>query len=609
VQNASAPPPANSISIAFQPTPAGSVLTSGTVALTAVVSNDSANAGVDWALTCQSAGNCGSLSSLHTNSGQAVTYTPPPSLSSNSQAVKIVAFATSDHTKNVIAPITVTGFASGLKGTFVLQASGVDLSGRYQFAGVIVLDGNGGITSGEQTVNYIDQISGAPVSASDPITSGNYSIGSDGRGTLTINTPNQNIGQRGVEAFYLVLLSSSQALITKVDDLTAVQTSANETASGTMDLQTSTAPPISGYAFVASGTDSFLSPMALGGVFNIDSPRTISGANSVADQDLAGSVFLSAALSGTVSDPDAFGMVKLDLTTDFASVPVHFTGYIVDNLHIKLIESDNSTPGSGFGSTSGMAIGQGTATGTFTSNQSFYGNYVFGISGTDLNSGLASSLASAGVFTVDGTGNLTSGFNDEFLAGLILQISDQFTGTYLVETTGRVDTGSSINFVNNGPGPEFIFYLTGNENPPLMLDFDTTLGSVGVGMAHPATPNSTFAGEYGINFIQNNSGSENDATGEVNVDGTAQTLSGMVDTNFVFTPLPDTAIAGSFVTTNVPERLTGILSNQLFPADLAVAYYLIDSVHALFIETDSGTNGNLTFGYFARRTSICPGCP
>jgi hypothetical protein len=68
----------------------------------------------------------------------------------------------------------------------------------YQRAGVVVLDGNGGITSGEQTVNFVDPNTFLLSSASDPISGGSYFVGPDGRGTLTINTADVNIGQQGV---------------------------------------------------------------------------------------------------------------------------------------------------------------------------------------------------------------------------------------------------------------------------------------------------------------------------------------------------------------------------------------------------------------------------
>jgi hypothetical protein len=612
------PPTSSTVAIAFQPAPPTSVFLNGTLPVTAMVSNDPSNAGVDWSVTCQNTGNCGLLSPVHTPSGQAATYTPPSTLATNSQTVNIAAFATADHTKNVVAQITITAFASNLKGTYVLQTSGIDISGLpYQRSGVIVLDGNGGITSGEQTVNFVDPNTFLLSSASDPISGGSYFVGPDGRGTLTINTADVNIGQQGVETFSLVLLSSAQAFITKTDDPNIQASSAPESSVGTLDLQTSPTAPAGGYAFVVRGTDVNSSPLGFGGVLNVDSPKTISGAGSVFDiafNDGSGTVNPSSSVSGTVSDPDSFGKVLINLTTDFA--PIQLTGYLVDAAHIKLIESDNSA-GAGFGATAGVAIGQGSATGTFTSNSSFSGKYVFGIFGQDLGFG-PSSLASAGMFTADGKGNLTGGFLDEFQSGLFVQVSDRFHGTYTVDPagSGRVDTNSSITFANpnNGTGPEFVFYLTGNGNPPLILDADVEPslggGGLGTGIAYPAVAGASFSGQYGLSFTQNFFGSEADGTGQMTVDTTAHTLSGIVDTNSSFFAQPNTPLTGSFQTTAISGRLTGTLSNELFPTDLAVAYYLIDSDHGFFVETDSlDIGGSLSFGYFARRSPVCQGCP
>ncbi len=429
------PPPASKVSIAFQPEPSPSLAVSFSENLTAVVSNDSSNAGVDWTLTCQNPGNCGSLSAPHTASGTATTYTAPSTLSANSLTVEIVALATADQNQNVVAPITVTTFSGSLKGTYVLQAEGVDVNGgpNYQFAGVIVLDGNGGISSGEQTINFLDQKSGALVSKSDSIVAApnSYFVGSDGRGTLTITTADNDIGygsaNPGVETFTFVLLSSSQALISQMDLTNAAGACiacTGTSATGTMDLQTSTAAPSGGYAFVVSGTDVVKTlPIAFGGVFNVDSPDTISGNGSVTDEILAKKVTATdLGLSGTLTTPDQFGAFTLNLTAPFGvankPIPLQFTGYIVDTTHIKLIETDNTSGSTtAFGSTAGIAIGQGTATGTFTGNASLSGTYVFGVSGVDLSNSniLPSTLTSAGVFTADGNGNLNNGFTDTFL--------------------------------------------------------------------------------------------------------------------------------------------------------------------------------------------------
>ncbi len=600
-------PPSTPVSIAFQPAPAASVTLNSAIPITAVVSNDPSNAGVDWALPCQSNTNCGTLSPLHTQSGAPTTYMPPNTISGNSQAVTIEAFATADHTQNVVTAITVTGFASSLQGTYVFETRGIDANGPFQLAGVIVLDGNGGITSGEQT--HSDFL----LSVSDPISGGSYNIGPDGRGTLTLNTADRNIGQQGIENLSLVFLSSSHALIATLDN--PLLNPSSETSSGSLDLQTSTTAPTGGYAFVVNGTDLGLEPMAIGGVLKISSPHTISLAGSVADQDDAGTVFPNATISGTVTDPDSFGSLKFNLTAAFTSTPIQFTGYIVDDQHIKLIESDNNGSGAGFGSTAGEAIGQGTATGTFTKKAAFAGTYVFGIQGEDL-SALPTSLASVGRFTADSSGNLTNGYNDEVLNGFGVEISDSFTGTYTLDSTGtgRVDT--SFNFSSSGPGPEFIFYLTGNGNPPLVLDADDAIGSVGVGLAHPqAAAPFALNGKYGLRFTQSNGQSENDATGGLTVNGSSNTLSGVVDTNLDFSPQPNTPLTGTFGAVPSSGRFTGSLDNTFFPSPgsvpntIAVAFYLIDSGHGFFIETDSLTSGELSFGYFATRSPVCPTCP
>jgi hypothetical protein len=317
-----------------------------------------------------------------------------------------------------------------------------------------------------------------------------------------------------------------------------------------------------------------------------------------------------------LTNPDSLGSLKCNLTASFARSPIQFTGYIVDAQHIKLIESDNTGLGVGVGSTAGIAIGQGAATGTFTSNQSVAGNYVFDVLGQDL-SDQPTSLALVGEFTADTSGNLNSGYADEALNGLLQYVSDSFTGTYSLDITGTGRVDSSIRF-NSGPGPELIFYLTGNGNPPLVLDAESNFGSLGVGLANPqsAAPFS-FNGNYGLYFTQSSGSLENDGSGQITVDGTSNTLAGVIDTTLGlvgFSAQPDTTITGAFATVPSSGRFTGAFTNTFFPTPgttantIAVAFYLVDSDHGYFIETDSLTSDELSFGYFATRSSVCPSC-
>lgn len=616
VQNPTSPLPPT-VAIALQSPPSQSILINATATLTAIVTNDSSNSGVDWTVTCASP-NCGQLSSLHTGSGDATTYTPPASLAGNSQSVTIVAFATADHTQNAAASVTITGFDSGLRGNYVLRAQGVDATlNPYQFAGVIVLDGNGNITGGEQTENFYDENEdvNAVVSRSDAITGGNYFLGADGRGTLTIRTADADVGQNGTESFSFVLLSSAHALIAQTDTF--------ESGTGTMDLQTSTTALVGGYAFVASGLDiPSYSPEALGGILNIDSPGTISGVGSLVDQNLYGYMTSNQKVSGTVSGPDQFGAVTFSLSAPSlgSATTFQFTGYIVDNTQIVLAESDNNT-GAGSGSAGGLAIAQGSATGTFHDASAFSGDFVFGVVGMDLTGFTPDTLTSVGVLTADGAGNLSSGFTDTFFQQNYnqppnytgAQISSSFVGTYTLDKAGagrvRVALKGFVPPVHPSITQSFIFYLTGNGNPPLVLDAGDGTGnypSVGSGIAYPRAAQRALSGDYGFNLVQEN-GNENDGTGQFTANATGQTVSGIFDMNYGFTAAFNNALTGTFQAPDAQGRFAGTLFNSANP----VVYYPIDAAHGFVVETDlvNPGSGQVSLGYYATRTPVCDGCP
>jgi hypothetical protein len=531
----------------------------------------------------------------------ATTYAPPSQLSGgNSQTVNLVAFAAADDSQNVFAPITVTGFADKLKGTYVFETAGTDIATFLpsQVAGVLVADGNGNITGGEQTY------SNSQLSVSDPITGGSYIVGVDGRGTITINTADPNVGNQGIETFSVVILSASQALIAELD--------ATQSSAGTLDLQTSVAPPLGGYAFVVGGisdaldpVSSLADPLAFGGVFNVDSPGVISGAGSVADEDVgcsgSGCVVQSATLSGTVSSPNPMGAVTINLSASFTTLPIQFTGYIVDATHIKLVESDNQS-GSGFGSTSGVAIGQGAATGTFSGNQVFSGSFAYGIPGQLTSLPYRGTFALAGLFTADGAGNLTSGFTDETVA-FGSPISDTLVGTYAVDGSGTGRTTATTAFGSSGAGPTLIFYLTGNGNAPLVLNSD--VATLGAGYVYTQSSGPlAFAGPYGLNLSQfdPNLFAYTDGTAQFTADAATGTLAGTTDLNVSFVPSPPIALSGTFNSSS-NSRFTGTLTQQSVSS--AMAFYSVDPARGFFIQIDGL---QVSLGYFAIREPVCPTC-
>ena len=614
------PPPQSKLSVAFQPAPATSLLINATTDLTAVVSEDPGNYGVDWSVTCHSVGNCGTLSSSHSDSGQTVTYYPPQTLLGNSEPVNIVAFATADHTKNAVAPMTVLAFGSILKGVYVIQVNGNDGTYPYNLTGVVSLDGNGNIGSGQQTLDFLDPQTAAYTSLTTPIAGGSYFVGPDGRGTITISTTD-NTGTQVTEQYGLVVLFSSQALVADMSNQTF--------STGTLDRQASTTAPTGGYAFALNGADTTPSPLAIGGVLNVDNIAT--GANSLVDQVYDPSqshtqTLVSCKPKGSVSQPDVNGVVTVDLTLTGKNCigSVQLAGYIVDDMHVKLIETDSN---SNF-SLSGIAIGQGSATGSFDL-ASFNGTYVWGVLGVETtdNPPPLSSLTSVGTVTADGTGNIQNGFTDTLmLAGLNpdgttspAQISapmiDGTDGgsTYQVDgygvgrviTTFKYQTKTSFN-------NRYIFYLTANRGLALVLDAggnDKHDPAMGVGIAYPQTPPPSLSGPYGFSFTLASSGGQAEVIGQMTADVTkGPPLFGAADYS---ASVGSMSLSGSYGDPDSYGRMQGTLDlSGNNPLSTAMVYYPVDSDHGFFVESDlvNPGSGQVALGYFARRVQVCDAC-
>jgi hypothetical protein len=83
------------------------VTTGDTDLITATVTNDVTNAGVDWTLGCAGAGACGTITP-HTASGVAATYTAPATAPASGGAVTIQATSSADKTTSGNTVVTVT---------------------------------------------------------------------------------------------------------------------------------------------------------------------------------------------------------------------------------------------------------------------------------------------------------------------------------------------------------------------------------------------------------------------------------------------------------------------------------------------------------------------
>lgn len=634
-------PPQQPVTIGFASPPPTGISLGGTASLTADVANDPTNAGVDWAVTCanQSTFSCGSLSSEHTSSGQAVTYTPPSAFTGNSDVVNIVAYATASHSANVLAPISVTAFGNILQGTYVFEVKGTDSTFSfdypYQLVGQVYLDGSGNITvpsggasAGQQTLNTFD-VNSTLDSTTTPITGGSYFIGTDGRGLLVIDTLDQG-GDSIEEDFSLVILSSSEVYIAQLAGTltnSGGTTELSQSGTGTLELQDPGVIgvlPSAGYAFAAIGTDTSSTPLVYGGVFNIDSPGAISGNGTLTDQAYNGTFTSCSAQHGfagsTVSSAGFPGVIVFNLVTTCAGFnPTQITGYVVDSSHIQLIETD------GLFFAAGLAVGQGSSTGTFTS---FSGNYIFDVLGIDLSSFLPSSLTCVDVISADAGGNLTGGYTDTaFFSdanGDAALISSQLMGSYQLDdkALGRVHLRFSP-----APAPFFdpslVLYLTapaGTPGAPALVLYSAAANqlypALGIGIAYPqAQPAQSLSfgdGErYGSLLAQQN-GSEIDGSGQFTASSSqgSGTLSGLLDASSSSFPVAPLSLAGVFAcpqgAPSCPDTFgrysaaSLTVDGSLSPTD----YFLIDQDHGFFIETDAPDSFQVSLGSFAERCDV-----
>ena len=598
IQIENGPPP---IVVVFDPQPPPFLFVNAVSPLTALVINDGSNAGVDW--TCTPTGTCGSFNPAHTASGGATNYTAPASPT----AVTITAASHANSGSVATANVTVaTQFGvAALNGNYVFEASGRDAfsdvhvpPGAYQIAGVLQGDGNGNIIGGE--LLYEDQ-PGTHGNALDNIIGGTYSIGAtDGRGTITLSTNDTTIGVNGVLTFSLAMLSGSHGLITQFD------TSASST--GTLDLQTTYSATnllSGGYAFISSGVDSATEgrfPLGMGGVFNVDGVGTISGSGTVMDLNDNGVLTTGALLTtaGTAASPDQFGKVVVNLNPAFPGSPaITLAGFILDDTHIKLIERDHT-----FAITGGVAYAQGGNTGTFINNSHFNSTVVYSTTGYSTVSGSTEQpTVYAGEFTANGSGSLTNGYTDESQFGVLT--SDTLTGSYAVDSTGtgRVTT-SNMFYGSSGPGPSWIFYLTGaSDAPALVLQVNgSTHGSsnyietAGIAYTQASGPPgvSSFTGPYGIGFSYFPPlGGEDDGTGQIRADGVGNLTPGTDDANVCvigielctsFDPMQGLTLSGTFNNSGVPGRFAGTLNdNTIFNFD-PIAFYIADGTRVLFVD-------------------------
>jgi len=302
------------------------------------------------------------------------------------------------------------GFSkASLKGQYVISQTGVGVnqqgtaSDPFSETFVFTADGNGKLNI---TVDDFDQ-AGGPFTLSGPLT-GTYGISSDGTGFLVFN-----------------FNTTTNYAITMIDDshFYIIEQDFFATASGFGEKQDTT-------AFTAAPSGSFVFK-----AHEIDTSSRVGGITITAGAIAGTEDFLSlgspssnmpVTTSVAMTAPDATnGRGKFTLS-DGSS----FNYYVVNSSKFHFMS--NSSSGS-------LEIGQAEAQSGGPFSLSTLANntsYVFGSSG-DTNVSGAVGIHSAGVFTTDGSGNVTAGAVDYVQDATVNSNLTVSGGSYTLASTGR----------------------------------------------------------------------------------------------------------------------------------------------------------------------------
>ena len=526
---------------------------------TATVTGTS-NTAVSWEVNSIAGGN----STIGTISSNGLYKAPatPPTLN----PVTVTAVSQADSTKSASSIVTIVQFSNGLvNGHYAFEFTGQIPSGPVYLAGSFQADGNGNVTGGTEDRSDVAGVHSESIS-------GTYSVGPDGRGTLTLVASSGTIDYRLVMSGpgRAVLIGFNGTITTEGYGLLAKQ-----------DVSTFSLSSIaSNWAFGVSGT------VVSGGVstgqsveagrFTVDSSGNISA--GAQDQNFGGVVTPNVPFTGSVGTPDP--------TTGRAAATLgslQYAFYIVSSTELFMTTISPVSP------TQAMAfVGRAAQqSGTPFTKGSLSGAYAFEWSGQG--SAATSLVAEVGQMTADGNGGISNGtFDLNDLPGARGPVS--FTGTYALDPSGN-GRGTMSNLTGSQPASNYVFYMASAASAFFVsADTGSVLAGVALGQSGGPFSNSSFAGSYGYTVNGFVTGAPADTAGQLLPDANGN-ITGSADTNLAGTLIPNQTVQlGAYSSTNgVIGRytLTILLSGSPQPPPANYVMYLVDPGHGFLVQVDS----------------------
>jgi hypothetical protein len=498
----------------------------------------------------------------------------PPLTPPIGQTVTVTAAAQDSPTSIASLAVTISGYSpSSLQGQFAFSMAGSNASGHFFRAGSFLADGAGNLNSVLEDINTASSVTTSPIS-----TTGTYTVGADGRGTLQFNdglTP---------ASFDFVLVNGAQLQIIGFDATGTATGQANA-----QDISTFSASALNGaYVFDFTGTHSSNGISEIG-EFTADGAGHITGGLIDVNDNGAVSQLQITGNTASVGQPPTYpstytppslpnGRGTLTLAT--SGVTLHFSFYVVSRGAAKFVGTD---PEISIGALAGVSAQQ-APNATFNP-ASLNGNYAFLLAG----SGSGGSYASAGIFSADGQGNISGGVLDENLNGTPSPNVGLSGVNYTVTSNGR----GTLTLIG---GRTFVFYL-GAAGNAFFQETDTSHPNIASDGTFAQQQNASFAlsqiaGTYAFKTTGLSGASAETIIGELATNGSGGVSSGTIDVNTTGNTASAVAITpatNSFSTSSSAARgtLTLNLGNPLNQTR-NFGVYVVSPTQVFIVEIDNG---------------------
>jgi len=484
-----------------------------------------------------------------------------------------------------------------LTGRYVYQFSGYNASGFLAFAGVFNADGNGNLTAGVEDFN---SESGTPQNYTN--ITGTYTLGTDGRGTITFAT-NSNGAFNPVPTFaFAIDLTGQHGRFIEFDtsgtrgsgriELTTVVGCTVNTAGTTYTGDFA----VGGAGHASSFTVSGEGPMAFAGRFTA-TPPVVAGTsgslgNGEIDSNAPNNVSTTGTLSGTYANGSDGNRCLFSLQSSLAGVPLNYSVYPISTTAAFMVETDpvnGTTPYL----TVGEMIQQQDGGGPFPTVGVLSGNMAGALNGHALSgSNYLPDVSLVQIVPQTGAGSFNMSFIDNEAGSVSSTNGTPIAVTYTSDTLGRVAPSILIN--NFEPvfyivSPDEAFCIGILQNAPTFGHLLPQEQPV-AGFTHGSIDGTYVEGTGGPGVS-----ADNDLSGFLSFDGNGN-ITGTQDISTSAANTPSLAVTGTYaLTSSGATDGSGTLSLTAPTPAFTGAYFIISPTQVVMITTTTGDTNPVIF--------------